>query len=139
MFFLVNLDYMTLIPYKFHLIFELKGVLSYPDAEKMSNTDILMHLHDGGLRAGCDEDLLVRVLCTTQRSLNAVARETAIMQHRGVCGSKPLLRRLTRLVFAALGAHRPKRWKNLFANVTIREKPGRHAHARVYIIPAYDV
>lgn len=83
MFFLVNLNYMTLIPYKFHLIFELKGVLSYPDAEKVSNTDILMHLHDGGLRAGCDEDLLVRVLCTTQRSLNAVARKTAIMQHRG--------------------------------------------------------
>ena len=47
---------MTLIPYKFHLIFALKGVLSYPVAEKVSNSDILMHSHDGGLYAGCDED-----------------------------------------------------------------------------------
>ena len=47
---------MTLIPYKFHLIFASKGVLSYPDAENVSSSDIFMHLHDGGFRAACDED-----------------------------------------------------------------------------------
>lgn len=47
---------MTLISYKFHLIFVLKGVLSYPVAENVSNSDIFMHLHDGGFRAACDED-----------------------------------------------------------------------------------
>ena len=93
---------MTLIPYKFHLIFALKGVLSYPVAENVSNSDIFM-------------------------------------QHRGVCGSKPLLRRLIRLVLRCRAHVGQKKRKFFFVDAAVREKPGRHAHARVYIIPAYGV